>query len=127
MPDVGEVYVFTMNCAGKEGNFKGGNFQDGDLIEVDDIMIAIDGNEYYITTIPMRLKSVATEPNIYWEATIFERLCNIGVIKLFDEGSIVVEDPKNNDDRDTCYACGAPTKEWIGMLGTHRVCTKCKK
>ena len=36
--------------------------------------------------------------------------------------------PQNNDGRDTCYACGAPTRKLdTGMSGDMRICTKCKK
>jgi len=32
----------------------------------------------------------------------------------------------NNDGRDTCYSCGAPTKV-VGFFNNMRVCTKCGK
>lgn len=34
---------------------------------------------------------------------------------------------KNNDGRDTCYACGAPTKAVMGFMSEYNICTKCGK
>ena len=34
---------------------------------------------------------------------------------------------KNNDGRDTCYACGAITKSVMGFNSEYQVCTKCGK
>lgn len=34
---------------------------------------------------------------------------------------------KNNDGRDTCFACGAPTESKQGFTDTYQVCTKCGK
>jgi hypothetical protein len=36
---------------------------------------------------------------------------------------VIGEEPKNNDGRDTCFWCGAPTREFGMNFG--RVCTDC--
>jgi hypothetical protein len=35
--------------------------------------------------------------------------------------------PKNNDGRDTCYWCKAPTKKIQGLIDMYDICTKCGK
>ena len=35
--------------------------------------------------------------------------------------------PKNNDGRDTCYSCSAPTKTVMAITSQYQICTKCGK
>lgn len=35
--------------------------------------------------------------------------------------------PKNNDGRDTCYSCEAPTKTVMAITSQYQVCTRCGK
>jgi hypothetical protein len=50
------------------------------------------------------------------------------VITLITPGpSIKEEAPRNNDGRDKCYWCQAPTKEYIGLFQTGHICSKCGK
>ena len=44
--------------------------------------------------------------------------------------AMAVTGPQNNDNRDTCYACGAKTREYgaiAGLPAAGRVCTVCEK
>lgn len=124
MVNTGEVYAFKSNYILKEGKDIA-TIKDGDILEVKEIMVALDGYEYYITSVPMRIKDEIRTNTIYWISTDFDDLLKDDTLYLFDGAGVLVEEPENNDDRDTCYKCGAPTKEWVGMLGIHKVCTKC--
>jgi len=109
--EIGEVYAFKSDYNYNEGK-KLYVAKDGDIIKIQEIMVALDGYEYYLTSVPLRMKDDLRLDTIYWVSTEFDTMLKNNIIYLFDETAVLVVDPKNNDDRDTCYSCGAPTKEW---------------